>query len=74
MGDDHRGPAGEHRAQRPLDEPLGRDVERRGRLVEDQHRRVGEEGAGERDELALAGAQPAALVGDVGLVAVGHRR
>jgi hypothetical protein len=41
------------------------------RLVEDEHRRVGEAGTRERDQLALAGAEPTALVGDVGRVALG---
>ena len=34
---------------------LGDRIERRGRLVEDQHRRVGQEGARDGDALALAG-------------------
>ena len=52
--DHERGAAGEERAQRALDLPLGADVDRRGRLVEDQDPRVGEQRARERDELALA--------------------
>ena len=70
VGDDHRGPVGQDRAQRALHQPLGGHVERGRRLVEDQHGGVGEERAGERDELALTGRQPAALVGDVGVVAL----
>ena len=65
--------AGEHRAQRVLDQSLGRAVQRRGRLVEDQHGRVGQERPRERDELALPGTQPAATVGHVGVVAVRQR-
>ena len=45
---------GEEPAQRELDLPLGADVDARGRLVEDQDARVGEQRARERDELALA--------------------
>ena len=64
---------GQDRPQRTLDQPLGRYVEARRRLVEDQHRRVGEEGPGERHQLALAGRQPPAPVGDVGVVPVRQR-
>ena len=54
VGDHEGGAAGEQRPQRALDLALGADVDRRRRLVEDQDPRVGEQGAGERDELALA--------------------
>ena len=64
--------SGQDRAQRALHQPLARHVEARRRLVEDQHRRVGEERAGERHQLPLTGRQPAALVGDVGVVALGQ--
>ncbi len=73
VGDDHRGPVREQRSQRALHQPLRRDVERRRRFVEDEHRGVGEERTGERDELALPGRQPRALLVDVGVVAVGQR-
>src|ERR1022692_2381119 len=53
--DDQRGAPGQDGAQGLLHEPLARDVEQRGGLVEYQHRRGGEEGAGEGDELPLAG-------------------
>src|SRR5487761_1667070 len=52
--DDQRGPAAQHRAQGPLQHPLGRDIEQRRGFVEYQHGRSGEEGPGERDQLALA--------------------
>ncbi len=69
VGDDERRPSGEERAQRELDAPLGSDVDARGRLVEDEDARVGEERARERDELALAEREPRAALGDLGLVA-----
>ena len=40
--------------KRPAHEPLVDRVEMRGRLVENQHRRILEEGAGDGDALALA--------------------
>ena len=49
---------------------LGADVDRRRRLVEDQDPRVGEERAGERDELALAEREPRAALAELGVVAV----
>ena len=47
-------------------------VQRRRRLVEDQHGRVGEERAGERDELPLPGGEPPAAPVDVGVVPLGQ--
>ena len=46
----------------------------RGRLVEEQDRRVLEEGAGERDALALAAREPAAGRADAEVVALGQAR
>ena len=40
--------------ERPLDPRFGFGVQRAGRLVEDQDRRILENGAGDRDALALA--------------------
>ena len=56
VGDDERRPAGHHLAQRDLDLLLGRRVDRRRRVVEDEDPRVGEQRAGDRDPLALAAA------------------
>ena len=53
-----------------LDTRLGLDVERAGRLVEHQDRRVLEHGAGDRDALALAARQLAAALADDRVVAV----
>ena len=72
--DDDRRAVGEQRLQPHLHERLPRDVQRAGRLVQDQQRRVGQERARERHQLALPGRQPdAALVG-LGVVPVGHPR
>ena len=62
----------QHGAQRPLNRSFGRHVERRRRLVENQHGRVGEERPRERDELALPGGQPPASLAHVGVVAGGQ--
>ena len=47
-------------AQRGLDRLLGRGVDRRGRVVEDEDPRVGEQRARDRDPLALAAARASA--------------
>ena len=54
MRDDERGALREQHAQGLLDSLLRADVDRRGRLVEDEDARVCKQGARERDELALA--------------------
>ncbi len=72
--DDHRGPAGQHGAQRGLHLPLARDVEQRRGLVEDEHGGGGQERPRERDQLALPGRQPAAALADRGVVALRQRR
>ena len=61
---DGRQPVGDHEAGalRPqrghglLDQHLGAGVDRAGGLVEDEDRRVGEEGPGDGEQLLLAGA------------------
>ena len=68
--DDERRPPGEEEAQRLLDLPLRADVHRRGRLVEDQDARVGEQRPRERDELALAQRETGAALLELRLVAV----
>ena len=59
--------------ERPLDLVLGAGVEVRRRLVEHEHRRVGERGARERDELALPRRQPRAALAHLGVEPVGER-
>ena len=70
VGDDERRPAGEQQPERALDLLLGADVHRRGRLVQDQDPRIGEQGARERDELPLTEGEARAAFLEVGLVAV----
>ena len=64
MRDDERRPAGEELAQRDLDPALGADVHGRGRLVEDEDPRVGEQRSRKRDQLALADRQAGATLAE----------
>ncbi len=59
--------------QRELDLLLGRGVDRRGRVVEDQDPRVGEDRARDRDPLALAARQRQPALADHRVVALGQR-
>ena len=52
---------------------LGLDVERAGRLVEDEHRRVAQDRAGDRDALLLAAGEAEAALADDGVVALRQR-
>ena len=61
------------RRQRLLDQPLRLGIEGRGRLVEDQDRRVLEQRAGDRQPLPLAAGQPLSALADRRLVAFGLR-
>jgi hypothetical protein len=54
VGNDDRGPPRGHVADRRLDGGLGAAVERAGRLVEDQDRRVLQQRARDRHPLLLA--------------------
>src|SRR4051812_32544740 len=54
MGDDEGGPTLDQFLNRRLDKRFGFGIQRRGRLVEDQDRRVLDQGAGDGDALALA--------------------
>ena len=69
-----RSSSGPPRAARGLlDEPLRLGVERRGRLVEDEDRRVSEDGARNRHPLLLAAREAVAALADNRLVAIGER-
>ena len=57
VGDDDAGPALGDVAKGLLDRRLGAAVEGAGRLVEDQDRRILEQGSGDRDPLLLAARQ-----------------
>ena len=60
------------RSSAVADRFLGLDVERRGRLVQQQDRRVLQEGAGDRDPLALAAGKLDAALADHCGEALGH--
>ena len=70
MGDHDRGAPREQAAQAGLDAALGVQVHVGGRLVEHEDARVGDQRAGERDQLALAGGELGAALADLGVVAV----
>src|ERR1700744_3887871 len=71
VGDDDGGAAVEEALEASLDRFLGPHVDVGGRLVEDQDAGLGEEGAGEGDELALARREGDAALADLGLDSVG---
>src|SRR4051812_15597898 len=72
--DHDRGAAGQQAPQAVLDPALGVHVDVRGGLVQDQDPRVGDERAGERDELALPGRELHAALADRRVVALGEAR
>ena len=69
VGDHERGAAHHQVVERVEDHGLGLGVDRRGRLVEDQDRRVADEGARDADALALAARELRAALAELGLVA-----
>ena len=70
--DDERGGAGQHRSQRPLHLSLGVDVQGRQRIVEHQHRRPADHGAGQGQPLSLTAGQRQALLADPGVQTPGQ--
>src|SRR4029078_7747997 len=70
VGDDERRSAREENAEGLFDLPLGTDVDRRGRRVEDQDPRVGEQCASQGDQLALAKREAGSSTPALGLGAV----
>ena len=70
VGDDDRRPAAHRLAQAVADLRLGRRVDRRGRVVEDQDARVDDERARDRDALALAARERDPALADHGVVAL----
>ena len=62
MGDDQHGAALRDLAHVLLDDALALIVERAGRLVENENARVGDEGAGDGDALALPAGQARAAL------------
>src|SRR5687767_4824888 len=71
MGDDEHRPPLEQPIDRLLDEPLRFGIERGGRLVEDENRRIDEERARDRDALPLSAGQASAALSEQGVVALG---
>ena len=67
--DHERRASAPERLQPVLDEPLAFAIEARGRLVEDQDLRIGEDGARDGDALALAARQPHPALADDRVVA-----
>ena len=70
MGDDERGAALHQPVERRLHQRLALRVERGGRLVEQQDRRVLQDGAGDGEALALAAGQRDAALAELGVVAL----
>ena len=64
VGDDERRAPRHRLVERELDLALGGGVDRGGRVVEDQHARVGEQRARDREPLALAAGERQAALAD----------
>ena len=73
VGDDDAGAAAHQPLERLLDQPLALRIERAGRLVEQQQRRVAQDGPRDGDALALPAGQPDALLAQEGREASGRR-
>ncbi len=72
MGDDEGGSAGDEAIEGLLEAVLGEGIDGGGGLVENEESRVGEHGAGEADELALAEREGGASFADGGVEAFGE--
>src|ERR1700736_818484 len=70
VGDDEGGSALHQEVEAALDQGFGLGVERAGGLVQDQDARVGEDGPGDREPLALAAGELDAAFADDGFVLV----
>ena len=64
VGDDDRGPPVQEPVERALDQQLGRAVDVRGRLVEDEDPWVGQQRPSDRDQLPLSRRKAAATLSD----------
>ena len=73
VGDGDHGLAGHQPVEALLDRRLDLRIERAGRLVEDEDRRILEEDAGDRDALALAAGELRAALADMGVEAAAAR-
>ena len=74
MGDHEGGAPGHRLGERELDALLGGGVDRGGGVVEDQHARVGDERARDRQALALAAGERDAALADLGVIALRQAR
>ena len=74
VGEDQGRAAGHEPVERRLDDGLALRVDRREGLVEDQHRRIAQQGPRDRDALALAARQPDSPLPDDGLVSLREAR
>ncbi|AQA24988.1 hypothetical protein BTZ20_5046 [Rhodococcus sp. MTM3W5.2] len=72
--DGDRGASPADGVERGLHCPLRLVVQRAGRLVEDQHPRIAQQGARDRDALLLAAREPVTARADDGVIAVGQGR
>ncbi len=72
VGDEHGRASGHELAQGRVDLLLGAGVDRRRRVVEHEHVRIGEHGAGDRDALPLAAREREPALADDGVVPVGE--
>ena len=71
VGDDEAGAAAQEQGEGGLEAGFGDGVDGAGGFVEDEDARVGEEGAGEANELALAEGESVAGFADLGVPAIG---
>ena len=72
VGNDKAGAAIHQAVHAPLDQRLGAGINGGGRLVQDQHRGIGNRGAGNGQQLALPLRQVCTVVGQHGVVAIGQ--
>ena len=70
VGDHERGAIPQQPAERSLHLKLGDRIDAAGRLVQDDDRRIGQEGARERDQLALTGAQARAALAAMATITI----
>jgi hypothetical protein len=74
VGDDQRRASLHQPLERLLHQPLAFGVERAGRLVEQQDRRVAQQRAGDRDALALPAREPRPALAEEGVEPCGSAR
>ena len=72
VGNDKAGAAIHQAVHAPLDQCLSAGINGGGRLVQDQHRGIGNRGAGNGQQLALPLRQVCTVVGQHGVVAIGQ--